>query len=162
MKSSLNPQRHILRCNNKCTLTPDEIVCSSGPRTTIFSEHWQSTSLYRLYSFQTWQLILSNPPCYHLGFLVKALGCVPVSAPGEVTYYSGLGPTTNDDDLCRAENNLISSISLTCRLDRGEIKPITPVEKLISSRLWLLWSGWHALSRKIMESLTSTWSVYIA
>lgn len=78
---------------------------------------------------------MSNPPCGRLVATVTALGRVPVLAPGELTYYSGRGPATNDSDLCGTQNNLCHCFDQPdLTFGRSEIKTITPVEKLISSR----------------------------
>lgn len=49
---------------------------------------------------------MSYPPLGCLVSTVTVLDCVPVVAPGELTYYSGWGPATNDNDLCGAQNHM--------------------------------------------------------
>lgn len=131
MKTTVNPQRHKSNYINKHTLSPNESVFSPGPSTAFFPNRWHSVFVLPLYLFQTWQLILSNPPLLPSGFHGDSVEAVCL------WWLLGRWPITVDGDQLQMKTtcwalviiSVISSISLTCRLACSEIKTIALVER---------------------------------
>lgn len=107
MKYIINPQRHT--CRNKRTLTPNKTSSHLAPWQPFSHTSDSPLTCNHCIHFRRDSSSCLIPLRCRLVSMETALGCVPAVAPGELTYYSGWGPATNDGDLCGTRYNLCHS-----------------------------------------------------